>query len=292
MEKAAIHRPVRYGEIAGLMSRPTFAKYYRKVAGSIYLHRDRADDPDLVAEALLMRCPHGLLRGFAALSNMGFTLNVDGWTPIISIPRKSPVIRAHRGAILRLVEEDVHMINGRRTVAAVQAVVDILTRPDSWGRYRDGTRVEEQVAVLDHLVRQNLELFGRLRRDPRTAGISALVNPLAESRPESIVRVRLHRAGFKEWKPQIRVRGREGFYFVDLGDPVLKVGIEYQGAHHFDREARARDAQRANDLRWAGWTILEVTSTILNSETEWRKVLARVGEEVSLARQQRNSRIA
>lgn len=274
------------------MSRPTFAKYYRKVVGSIYLHRDRADDPELVTQALLMRCPHGMLRGFAALSNMGFTLNLDGWTPIISIPRKSPAVRAHRGNILRLVEEDVHVINGRRTVAAVQAVVDILTRPDSWGRFRDGARIEEQVAVLDHLVRQNLELFGRLRKDPRTAGITTLVNPLAESRPESIVRVRLHQAGFKEWKPQIRVRGREGFYFVDLGDPILKVGIEYQGAHHFDREARARDAQRANDLRWAGWSILEVTSTILHSEAEWRKILTRVGEEVDLARQHRNSRIA
>lgn len=89
MQKAVIHRPVRYREVARLMSRPTFAKYYRKVVGSIYLHRDHADDPDLIAEALLMRCPHGMLRGFAALSNMGFTLNLDGWTPSISIPRRS-----------------------------------------------------------------------------------------------------------------------------------------------------------------------------------------------------------
>ena len=274
------------------MSRPTFNKHYRKIVGDIYLHKDVADDPDVITTALLARCPKGVLRGFSALRNMGFTINHDDWVPMISIPRNSQRMPVRGGKVLRLVDPDVVIVKGNRSVTVTQAVVDILTRSDSWGRWRDGSTIEEQVAVLDHLLRQDLRLFGRLQGDPRTAGITALVNPLAESRPESIVRVRLHRAGYTEWKPQVRVRGREKFYFVDLGDPVLKVGIEYQGAHHFDRDARARDAQRANDLRWAGWSILEVTSTILGSEAEWRKLLARVREELDLAQGQRNNRIA
>lgn len=292
MERKVIATPVSYRDVADKMSPPTFYKLHRRTVGNVYLHKDIAENPQRVTEALLRRCPHGVLRGFAALRHMGFTLNLDDWTPMISIPRTSPPVRARKGRILRLVENDVISINGQRSVAATQAVVDVFTRPDSWGRWRDGGKMEEQVALLDHLLRQDLNLLRGLQNDVRTQAAAALANPLAESRPESIVRARLHLAGFKEWKPQIRVRGRDGYYFIDLGDPILRVGIEYQGAHHFGREERAKDARRANDLKWAGWATLEVTSVILDSDAQWQSFLRRLKEELAAAQQQRNSRLS
>lgn len=149
---------------------------------------------------------------------------------------------------------------------------------------RSTTGNVESCWAIDSLRKELLE-------DPRTQSLAQQANPLAESRPESIVRWRLHGAGFREWKPQIKVRGRGRFYFVDLGDPTLRVGVEYQGAHHFDREERAKDEQRANDLSWAGWVIIEATSKILSSESAWQELLGHVREEVDLARQQRNARL-
>lgn len=283
--------PVRSVDVEKAMSLPSFYKNFRKIVGDVYLHHEVADNPEKITEALLMRCPGGVLRGFAALRNMGFSINHEDWVPMISIPREASWIRVHSGRILRLVEKNIVIINGQRSVSGSQAVVDVLTRPDSWGRWNDGTRREEQIALLDHLLRQDLSLRKELLEDPRTQSLTQHANPLAESRPESIVRWRLHEAGFREWKPQIKVRGRGRFYFVDLGDPTLRVGVEYQGAHHFDREERAKDAQRANDLSWAGWVIIEATSKILSSESAWQELLGHVREEVDLARQQRNGRL-
>lgn len=292
MNPGIVLTPVRYGDVSEMISRRAFYKTHRKIVSDIYLHEQVADDPAKITDALLMRCPHGVLRGFAALQNRSFTLNLDDWMPIISIPRGSPPVATASGRIVRLVERDIVTINGRRSVTAVQSMVDIFTTPDGWGRWRDGALLEEQVALTDHLLRQNQDLLAILRRDPRTKTVASLANPLAESRPESMVRVRLHQAGLTSWKPQIKVRGRDKFYFVDLGDPLLRVGIEYQGAHHFDREERAADAQRANDLSWAGWTIMEVTSVILSSDVKWQRFLNRVREEVVLAGQERNRRIS
>lgn len=292
MTPGIILTPVRYRDVADTMSRRTFYRTHRKIVADLYLHEDVADNPAKITDALLMRCPHGVLRGFAALRNMGFTINHDDWVPMISIPRTVPPVATVSGQILRLVDRDVVGINGRRSVTAIQAVADVLSRSDGWGRWRDGTRIEEQVALIDHLLRQNPDLLGALRQDPRTKKVASLANPLAESRPESIVRVRLHQAGLTNWRPQIKVRGRDKFYFVDLGDPLLRVGIEYQGAQHFDRNERAADAHRANDLSWAGWTIMEATSLILSSDVKWQRFLNRVREELILAGQARNRRIA
>lgn len=291
MTNTLFHIPVRYEDLLGKVSRDIFYRTHRKIVGNIYLHHEVAANPVLITDALLLRCPDGTLRGFAALYNMGFTLTHDDWVPMISITRSGGHIHASAGKILRLKEKDTILIKGHKTVTPVQAVADILGRPDSWGQWNDGSKGEEQVALIDHLLRQNIDLLDLLKHDPRTREIAALANPLAESRPESIVRFRLHQAGLYTWKPQVRVRGRDRFYFVDLGDPLLQVGVEYQGAHHFGREERAQDAQRANDLSWAGWTIMEATSRILTDGAAWQKFLSRLKEEIANAQQRRNHRV-
>lgn len=164
--------------------------------------------------------------------------------------------------------------------------------PETWGKWRDGNKLEEKVAFLGHLVRQNQEILGEPRRHPEISQAVSLANPLAESRSESIIHIRLHLAGVPDFRPQIEVRGRDGKYFIDIGASILRVGVEYQGAHHFDCDVRARGAQRMNDLRWAGWTILEVTSTVLSDQAEWKKFLATLNQELEEAYTRRLQRLS
>ena len=43
---------------------------------------------------------------------------------------------------------------------------------------------------------------------------------------------------------------------LDLAYPQLKLGIEYEGAYHRDKDVFQRDLRRMNRLRSLGWTVL------------------------------------
>ncbi|MET4640227.1 hypothetical protein [Mycetocola sp. 2940] len=88
------------------------------------------------------------------------------------------------------------------------------------------------------------------------------------SRAESITRCHLVTAGL----PQ-PVLNRD--YFdefgehlgcVDLSYPEYKVAIEYQGQHHGARHAR--DVERVERLRAAGWIVIQVTAPLLENPAE------------------------
>jgi hypothetical protein len=100
------------------------------------------------------------------------------------------------------------MVAGCRTATAAHAVREQMDLPESWDSGGDATVLEEQVALLDLLIRQRPRLLGERQREPRLSMQMKLLNPLSESRPESIVRVRLHTVGFSGFRPQIEVRGR------------------------------------------------------------------------------------
>jgi hypothetical protein len=90
-----------------------------------------------------------------------------------------------------------------------------------------------------------------------------LVDPRAESAPESRVRVALEVAGLHP-VPQFAIRvagsllGR-----VDLAFPEARLVIEYEGAYHFEGDQIAMDDDRYARLRAAGWTVLRLSATDL-----------------------------
>ncbi|WP_460435207.1 endonuclease domain-containing protein [Angustibacter speluncae] len=106
----------------------------------------------------------------------------------------------------------------------------------------------------------------QLRRDHDVVAVRrafGLVDPRAESLPESAVRVHLVLAGFDP-TPQyvIRVRGRV-VARVDLALVEHRVAVEYDGAWHALREQLERDRARLNHLREAGWVVVHVTADLL-----------------------------
>ncbi|SQB95986.1 hypothetical protein [Corynebacterium xerosis] len=99
----------------------------------------------------------------------------------------------------------------------------------------------------------------------------------AESRPESLLRTKLRRAGQGQWVPQLMVLVGSGKRWIDLGDHDLRIGLEYHGQGHWkDAEARRSDALRVNEFREVGWLIIEVTA--LDLFRDFDSLLRRIDE--------------
>lgn len=134
--------------------------------------------------------------------------------------------------------------------------------------------LEDAVAVLDAVARRGLiELaaFSRWLADRHDHDVVVVRRAVtwadrrAESPPESRCRVRLRLAGY-DVVPQHEVHDGRGFVArVDLALPALRIAIEYDGAWHGDGRQVARDRERLNRLREAGWLVVHVTAATLRS---------------------------
>lgn len=91
------------------------------------------------------------------------------------------------------------------------------------------------------------------------------LSPLAESLPESALRLLLHDAGLPPPRPQLDVHDDDGCFVarLDLGWAWARVGLEYDGAHHRERRQHSRDLARHNRLRALGWVVLQVDADAL-----------------------------
>jgi hypothetical protein len=124
------------------------------------------------------------------------------------------------------------------------------------------------VAALDAMVRAgSVSLDALTTRVVGSAGewgitrvrrALGLVDPRAESPPESKVRVALVLAGLTP-VPQFHVLHRGEFLAkVDFAWPEAKLVVEYEGAHHFDAERIIEDDRRYAALTAAGWRVIRL----------------------------------
>jgi hypothetical protein len=112
------------------------------------------------------------------------------------------------------------------------------------------------------------QMQAELTRHARLRGVRQahraveLSSPLAESPPESRLRVGLVLAGLSP-VPQYDVFAADGLWLarVDLAFPGARVAIEYDGREvHLRADVFARDRQRQNALLRAGWLVLRYTA--------------------------------
>ena len=133
----------------------------------------------------------------------------------------------------------------------------------------------EAVVVADAVQHAGLataeELRAELQRHAGLRGVRlaqerlALADPLAESPPESRLRLALLDAGL-EPVCQHDVVDPSGRWLarVDLAFPAHRVAVEYDGrAVHEREDVFARDRQRQNALVRAGWVVLRYTAADL-----------------------------
>lgn len=90
----------------------------------------------------------------------------------------------------------------------------------------------------------------------------ALASPLAESPMESEARLAMIDGGLTGFVEQHKVIDRDGREWrVDFAWPEFKLAIEYDGFdYHKSPTDLARDREKDNALREAGWTVLHITA--------------------------------
>ncbi|HZM79414.1 MAG TPA: hypothetical protein VFC19_27095 [Candidatus Limnocylindrales bacterium] len=136
--------------------------------------------------------------------------------------------------------------------------------------------VVEAVVFVDALARQDLvtrdalENYARQRKGgkghARFLKVVELMDPAAESAPESRLRVRLTLAGVPGLVAQFEVI-RDGCFVarVDLALPEAKIAIEYDGRWHASTSQLERDRLRLNRLLGAEWVVFHVTADQMRS---------------------------
>jgi very-short-patch-repair endonuclease len=179
-------------------------------------------------------------------------------------------VRAHR---TELAGRDVELRDGVPVTTALRTAWDVAALEST------GTAV----AALDAMVRGGAvdqdALAAMVDRGAGRWGVAkvrravALVDPRAESAPESRVRVALALAGVAA-VPQFEVRVGPVFIArVDLAWPEARLAVEYEGAHHFEGAQIVRDDARLARLKAAGWRVIRLSATDLR---DLDSVVARV----------------
>jgi len=138
------------------------------------------------------------------------------------------------------------------------------------------------LGAMDALLRERglskVDLVRELPRYRRRRGVVqlrllvSLVDPRAESQPESAVRYVIVASGLAPPEPQVWVEIEGERYRLDLAYPRAKVAVEYDGAEfHSSREQVARDRDRRAALRRAGWVVLVLTRADIapSSDQAW-----------------------
>lgn len=252
---------------------------YQRLARGAYWVADGTVTHGRMVQAMLAVLPEEtVLRGWSAAWMWGLRWAEQGDPVEVVLPHGRRV-RSRAGLLVSgetLDPADVVTRNGMRVTSPARTAYDLARRLPQ----------DQAVAVVDALLRigavgpeQVVELA---RRSPRARGrrqalaVAGLADPRAESPRESLLRLAVHRAGLPAPVPQYEVREDGRFVArLDLAWPQARVALEYDGAHHRDRDQFGKDVARHNALRAAGWVVFQVDAA------QWAcldAVLAKVAE--------------
>lgn len=111
--------------------------------------------------------------------------------------------------------------------------------------------------VLPHELQAEVRLHAGLKGVRQARELVRLADGRAECRQESQLRLVLIDGGLPPPEPQVWVHDQYGVgrYRVDLAYRERKVGVEYDGVSHLDRDRLRYDRDRANWLDANGWTM-------------------------------------
>lgn len=236
---------------------------YRAVLRGVHVAAAAPDDLFLQAEAALLRWPDAVVSGASALAL--WRLGVpDGHGPLeLTRPPGTHPVRAARCRVRRAVvaPEDVMSGPGIRFLTAAAAALEVLDR----------SPLDAGVALADQWTSSGRLSLDRLRRTAaartgrgcaRTRDALRLADGLAESPPETWLRLLVLRAGLPSPVAQHVVRGPDGRFVarVDFAWPERRVALEYDGLWHAEAGQFVRDRRRMDALADAGWRVTFATA--------------------------------
>jgi hypothetical protein len=226
------------------------------------LYLSRAVEPDLIARCtawVQVLPPDCAFSGVTAAVLLGAPLCEPTRLSVALTPRR--VLPQHAGLVVhgrRLGSRDVVVHRGLRVTSGAQTFLDLAA----------ALPPQELVAVGDALMRaghlDDARLTERLARADRVRGVvrartcAPLLTPLAQSRPESIVRYWVAVSDLPPAQPQVPVLDRRGRVVVhgDLGYSDWKIALEYEGRQHAQQEQFRRDVDRYSLMASGGWLVL------------------------------------
>ncbi|WP_117665727.1 type IV toxin-antitoxin system AbiEi family antitoxin domain-containing protein [Micromonospora sp. MW-13] len=226
----------------------------RRLARGVYGWEGAAGEP---LAALFRRLPSDAVVGFQTGAQLhGFEALPTKYVHVI-VPAGS-VVPQIRGVLAHeavLPVRDVRQVCGVPCASAARCAVDLARttrRMDALPLLDLCLRVG---ACLPDELRTEVSRHARLRGVRQARQLVDLADPRAECRQESQLRLVLVDAGLPVPEPQLWVPDEWGvpLYRLDLGYRTRRIGIEYDGVSHLDRDRLRHDRSRMNWLSAHGW---------------------------------------
>jgi hypothetical protein len=271
-------RPFRGSDAvrAGLLTpRRLRGTTWRQLFHDVYVHREVPTSHALRARGATVLLPAAVVTGVSAAVLWGVDLADESEDVEVTLPPGTHMVRVTgiRARRARLLPGHVRRLGGAR-----------VTSPEATSlRLADALPRDRAVAAVDQLVvagRADLDEVRRLATTARGPGsararrVAALADGQAESPQETRVRLLVLDSGLPEPVAQYRVLVEGRFVArVDFAWPDRKVALEYDGLWHAEPGQFARDRERLNRLREAGWTVVFVTAADLHDRT---RLVARI----------------
>jgi hypothetical protein len=250
----------------GLTQQQLRTRGYRRLVHGVYADPGLELDHRLRCRGVALLLPDGLAIGghsAAAWHGAPFAGAHDQVTVVRppDVEWKGPRgVRVHRSRTPFAVVTDDH---GVPVTSALRTAWDVATLEPL------GTAV----AALDAMTRTGAVRLADLTA-MRVSGVGQwgvtrvrraveLVDPRAESPPESRVRVALTVAHLSPVPQHDVFDDGEWLGRIDLAFPEAKIAIEYEGAYHFEDDQILRDDVRYARLRAAGWTVIRLSAADL-----------------------------
>ncbi|KGH47742.1 hypothetical protein IN07_05585 [Modestobacter caceresii] len=235
------------------------SSYVRLAHGLVVRLDDALDERERLALLATVLPPDAAFSHQTAAALLGAQLAPPPHPHVALTPRR--VLPQHAGLVVhgrRLAAEDVVLDRGLRGTSGAQTFLDVAAVLPP----------QELVAVGDALLRAGhldaARLGARLGRADRVRGVvrartcAPLLSPLAQSRPESVMRYWLLASELPDPEPQVPVTDRWGREVAhgDLGYREWKLLLEYEGRQHADTEQFGRDVDRYSLMAADGWLVL------------------------------------
>ncbi|MCO1598687.1 DUF559 domain-containing protein [Micromonospora sp. RHAY321] len=225
-----------------------------RVCRGVYADQPCGDGDELLA--LLLRLPgEAMLTRQSAARRHGFGVLREDVIHIqlpASIPKpRLPGVVVHH-SILPVLPV---FVGGVPCVPAARCAVDLartVRRMDALPVLDAALRTR---SVTQEALLEEVSIHRALRGVRQVRELVPLADGRAECRQESQLRLVLIDGRLPAPEPQIWVYDRHGIplYRLDLGYRERRVGIEYDGSSHLDRDRLRRDRERVNWLDANGW---------------------------------------
>jgi hypothetical protein len=238
------------------LRRPEFV---RLAHGVVVRLTDAIDEPERLRLLAAVLPADAAFSHQTAAALLGAPIDSPPRPHLALTPRR--VLPQHAGLVVhgrRLHPADVVEHRGLRLTSGAQTLLDLAAVLPA----AELTAVGDALWRLGHLdperLGQRLARADRIRGVVRARQVAPLLSPLAQSRPESLMRFWLLSSDLPDPRPQVEVHDRHGRVVAhgDLGYSDWKILLEYEGRQHAEAEQFGRDIDRYTLMATGGWLVL------------------------------------